>query len=86
MTHGEIIRQARHWRGMTLETVAALTHGALSQGKLSKIELGDRGLKVHELLVIAAALDVPPESLLTVDHWIRYAVDSAVASVLGVAA
>lgn len=64
---GTAIRVVRHKeRGLTLRDFATRLSEfglPLSHSALSRIERGERGVEVRELLVIAAALDVSPDVL-----------------------
>lgn len=61
------IRTQRNRQGMTAQQLAdqvAESGGKLSRQAISKIETGDRGVSLDELLVLARALGVPPILLL----------------------
>jgi transcriptional regulator with XRE-family HTH domain len=63
---GKAIRAARKARGFGASAfVERLGEFGLStsDSALNRIEVGERGVEVHELLVIAAALDVSPDVL-----------------------
>lgn len=60
---GDYLKQLRKKRGYTLKQLAELS--GVSDSQISRIELGTRGVpKPENLKKLAAALDVPPESLL----------------------
>nr|WP_225312597.1 helix-turn-helix transcriptional regulator [Aneurinibacillus sp. XH2] len=60
---GEFLKQLRKNRGLTLKQLAELS--GVSDSQISRIELGTRGIpKPATLKKLAAALDVPPDSLL----------------------
>jgi len=58
------IFKARTARGLTMDQLAERT--GISQSQLSRFESGKREPRVADLMKIAEALDVPPESLLPV--------------------
>lgn len=59
---GRQIRQARQQQNLTQEALASLV--SLNRTSVTNIEKGRQQVLVHTLLEIAAALKVPPESLL----------------------
>src|SRR3954465_8807104 len=60
---GALIRDIRKRREMTLEKLSELT--GISVSSLSRIENTRLGMTVEKLGVLARALDVPPETLLS---------------------
>ena len=59
---GARIRAARKSKGLTIRALAELA--GVDKGSLTGWELGARDLSLGHLFNLAAALDVPPESLL----------------------
>src|ERR1700685_481655 len=64
------LKQLRHERGLTLSGLASKLNDLgrpILVSALSKIEKGQRRVDADDLLALAAALDVSPHELLTVD-------------------
>ena len=78
---GRNVRRIRQHRGETLAQLSATLDGLdwpLSVGKLSKLELGDRGVDAGDLEMLAEALGVPIAQLLAEDQEVSTRVEALV--------
>lgn len=58
-SHGRVLRQIRHARGKSLETIAGLA--GISASHLSRLESGERALdRRSRIVALANALEVSP--------------------------
>jgi Helix-turn-helix. len=74
---GSRVREARAYSkpALSQEELAARLESngwKISRGTLAKIESGIRQVSDYELVALAKALKVPPESLLDIDLFLEY--------------
>ena len=65
-TYRTNLRRIREMLGLTRdEAIARIEPPQLTSGKLARVETGDRGLSVEELVQLSVAYQVPPATILT---------------------
>lgn len=65
-TYRTNLRRIREMLGLTRdEAIARIEPPKLTSGKLARVETGDRGLSVEELVQLSVAYQVPPATILT---------------------